>query len=197
MWEEDMNLQTGDIVLLKRPKRKWYAFGWLFMKQFITFFFLKRGLIEAIDKYYHIEMVYGEGRDRLSTNPNVFTEEPPIATIMPLPKTLLKIFRLKNKPPDFNDKFYGYCQVKMNFPFDYKKFWQLFLDGVFGTDWFSRGKDNPEKDVCAENVSRFYKERIGVPCSWADPESSIPSDVNRYCVLHPELFELIIDEEEV
>jgi hypothetical protein len=150
-----------------------------------TFFIEKVGLIEAIDKYYHIEMYYG--------NNTVFTEEPPKAHIDVLPSVKLKVFRLKNKPNDFNDKFDKYCKTAMNFPFDYGKWWQLFLNAIFGTTKFSKGKDNLTKDVCAENVTRFYKESIGVLCSIYDPDSSIPADVNEYCSAHPELFDLIFD----
>jgi hypothetical protein len=133
-------------------------------------------------------MAYGENL--------VFTEEPPKAHIAEINrKTKFRIFRLRNRPENFIDLFYAYCKEKMSIPFDYAKFWQLMLDAIFGTKHFTKGKLRPKEDVCAENVSRFYKEKMGQPCSVYEPESSIPADVNKYCMNHPELFEVVRDDE--
>ncbi len=183
-----MEFLPGDIILLKREKRAGLKFIWTLLKQIITFFFEKIGLIEAVDKYYHIEMAFNSN--------SVITMEPPRCRTLPISTCKMKVFRLKNpmiNSDNFNKIFYDYCKQKMGERFDYWKFWAMIFDRILGTRWFTKHFVNPSKDVCNEFVSRFYKELIGVPISAEDPESGLPSDTNDYCSNHPDLFEILMD----
>jgi len=178
-----MNWEPGDIMLLKRPKRGWWETTKLMFSQIWTFFFKKQGLIEIVSKYYHIQMAF----DSTQT----ITQEPPACHIEPYdPNLKLRVWRLKNKPVDFVVKFNIYAKAELGREFDFKKFWALVLDETFKTKWFGTHAQNQDKNVCAEFVSRFYV-MLGFPVG--NPESILPSDVNRFCE-ESGLFELVRDD---
>lgn len=179
------DILPGDIILLKQKKRSWIGWVWLTIKQIYTFFIKREGLLDIVSKYYHIEMGYGSGE--------VVTMEPPRCRTMKTPDVPLKIWRLKNKPTDFNDAFFQYCSTRFGEKFDYKKFFALVLDGMLKTHWFSSKIKDPRQDVCAEFVSRFYL-LIKIPCSDVDPDNGIPKDVDNYCSDHLDIFELVRDD---
>jgi len=180
-----MDWKAGDIIILKRPERAWYSAVWTCIKQLFSFFVLRKGLIEAIDKWYHIEMAFPKFI--------VATMEPPACHLADIPKSPMRVYRMKNRPADFETKFYDYVKQSMKRKFDYVKFWALVVDRIFHTTWFSLKFRNPNKDVCGEWVSRFYTDIIGISIANVSPESAIPSDVNAYCRDNPDKFELVLD----
>ncbi len=187
-----MIYQPGDIVLLKRPKRGTVSTIWTLMKQLFTFFILRKGLIEAIDGWIHICMVYsGNNGDY------VVTEEPPDCHLAPIHKYLKRIYRLRDKPEDFDFEFNKYVARTIGRKYDYTRFFCMFLDRIFKTRWFTLkfAKNDEGEDVCGEHVSRFYW-LIKRPCTTEDPNSAIPSDVNAFCRDNPQLFEKVLDEED-
>jgi len=180
-----MNFQKGDIVILIRPDRNIFSTVWTFMKEFVTFFFMNRGLIELIDKCYHIEL--GGGMENL-----VVTQEPPKCHVKK-ETAKVRVFRLKTKPLNFDEMFDEYVIATKGMEFDWRKFWALVLGAIFHTDWFANRWKDDKRDMCAEFVARFYM-KIGIPCldSNDSPDHCLPSDVKRYCSNHPELFEEVV-----
>ena len=175
-----MIYQAGDIIILVRPKRNVFSFVWTMLKQFFTFFILNRGLIEAVDIYYHIKMA--------ANSTMSVSMEPPVCRYLPIEPNV-RVWRLKNKPPDFDAKFEAYVKSTLGRPFDWWKFLALVLDGIFGTSWFGLHALDENKDVCNEWVGRFYARDISVPCCDKSPEASIPGNSKGYMVDHPEIFE--------
>jgi len=181
-----MEFKAGDIIILSRPKRSWYGFALTAIKQFFTFFFFNKGLFEAIDRWYHIEMGVSENM--------VITQEPPKCHLMIAPNVPMRVYRAKNPPVDLPGKFHTYAIANFGKKYNWIKFWAMMVDRIFHTRWFTIHYTNPDKDVCGEFVSRFYQE-IGYPCTTESPESAIPSDVNAYCRDNPDKFEKVYDQE--
>ena len=178
-----MTFETGDIIILKRPKRGVFDTIWTFIRQFISFFIFNSGLIEAVDKYYHIELGY--------LADIALSQEPPYCGLR-RETAKVRVYRLRNWTGNMSMAFDKYKSETLYMPFDWRKFWGLVLGAIFHTDKFALRWKDDKRDMCAEYVARFY-EKIGVPLG-VNPDNCLPRDINKYCSEHPELFIMVRDD---
>ena len=188
--------ERGDIVVNYRKKYKG-PFKYL-LTRLICFFTTAYWKDEATSKVYHAEMVYTPS-DTLNEVKDI-SQEWPCVKITDFGKLSRKaVFRLKNKPVDFEAKFEEYCTKTIGQPYDWPKILMMAFFWLFrGTGLarlFVNLAGSRKRDICSEYVAKFYKYETGVMCANVEPGYTAPDDILDYCHDHPELFDIIIDNE--
>lgn len=183
-----MIYEPGDIILRRRKPYKG-PFKYL-ITRLILFFTTAWWKGEDTSKHYHAEMVYGYS-DRLGGWQSI-TMEPPKCRVERMPNDYMLIYRLKIKPPKFDDAFYKYSAEKLGQRYDFIRFFWMGLYWLtLGWNWLGLVWKDPNRDICSEFVARFYEERIGIPCSHKDPNLTTPDDIYDFLLHHPQFVVLI------
>jgi hypothetical protein len=180
-------LLPGDIVLKYRPEYKG-PFKYL-VQRLILFFTTEWWISENTSKVCHAEMVYGQIDDDSYT---VIDEEPPKVQFKTRGFNKRIIFRLLDKPPNFDELFKAYVLTNLRKRYEYWKLLLFMLDWIFHTNRFSKHWDLSHYYVCSEFVAKFFEE-IGRPCSAVSFESSDPDEIFDYCLLYNGVFGVISD----
>jgi hypothetical protein len=192
-----MEFQKGDIVVMYRHKYKG-PFNYL-LTRLICFFTTEWWRGEKTSTTYHAEMIYEPNED-INLVKDI-SQEWPCVRITDLGHLHRKaIFRLKNKPLNFETLFNRYCNRLVGQPYDWLKLMSMALFWLFWGSSFSRWLVRlfslKKHDVCSEFVARFYEDEIGVPCSRVDANYTAPDDILDYCLDNPDLFEVIVNNED-
>lgn len=186
---ENTIFRKGDIVSSRSPKITLRSFFLDLISWAIRFFTTDFWRSEHFSYVHHTEMFYGIGPEEQLLD---VTMEPPKMRLCDMGDHPKVVFRLKQKPANFNELFDAYCLEKMNQKYDFLKIIACILDWTFRTTWFTRHITNKCKDICSEMVARFYEERVGIPCSNLSADSTKPDDIND-CCRESGWFEIIVD----
>lgn len=174
--------EPGDIILRKRKPYKG-PFKYL-ITRLILFFTTAWWKKEKTSKHYHAEMVWGFSHELDQWM--AVTMEPPECRVERMPSTYILVFRLKIKPPNFDDVFEKYVLEKLGQRYDFIRFlWMWLYWLTMEWNWLGLLYENPDKDICSEFVARFYEERVGIPCSPVDSNLTTPDDIYDFLVNHP------------
>lgn len=201
-FQELPELQPGDIILCRRKPYKG-PFKY-FLTRIILFFTTEWWTGEKTSKHYHAEMIYlpmNKFSDKsltivLAKYSHLFTEKTLVIS-QDWPKVRIKslgslnnkeIWRLSEKPEDFNEKFFKYCEEKIGQKYDWLKFisfgfYWLFLGSRIGL-WINKKLGLKHKDVCSEFVANFY-ESIGNRASVKPASATSPDDIYDYISSSP------------
>jgi hypothetical protein len=131
---------------------------------------------EEPTKVHHAEMVYG----MVNGEWKVVTMEPPKYRLTHMSERII-VFRLINKPVDFETKFFAFVESNIGkTKYDFLKFLSMFFDWLFRTRWFSIHVNWGGRDICSESVAEFYEKEIRIPCSPISCKATTPDDIYDY-----------------
>lgn len=186
--------QLGDIVVIYR--RDYNGIFSYLLTRLICFFTTEWWIGERTSNTYHAEMIYSPA-ENIGDVKDVSQQWPCVEVVGLGNLNRKAIFRLKNKPEDFDKRFDAYCSELIGQPYDYLKILSMSLFWLFrGTGlgrFFVRLLSLQHHDICSEFVARFYEDEIGVSCSEVGCNYTAPDAILDYCKAHPELFEVISD----
>jgi hypothetical protein len=181
-----MKLEKGDIVL------KYHITNQTILSRLIAFFSTEYWDKEPDATVTHAEMVYQDA-DNFPTI--TISMQPPRVKMGGLTvPTHHMIFRLKNKPINFDTVFTWYCSKHFHEPYNYIRILMFIFDWLFRTHWFTKHIGLAFHMVCSTFVARFYHD-ISNPCADEDFDSAAPDDIYNYCKSHPEIFMIVSDVE--
>lgn len=181
--------QPGDIICCYGKK----SFFKYFIRWCINFFTTEWWLGEERSRVHHTEMVWGWSNQ--DNEWKVVTMEPPTYRITHMAERVI-VFRLCNKPPDFDLLFLAFvANNNKKTKYDFLKFLSMFFDWLFRTRWFSKRINWGGRDICSESVAEFYEEDVRIPCSSVSCKSTVPDDTYDYCKERQDIFEIIYDNE--
>lgn len=185
--------EVGDISLSYGPKKTPSSIFTNFITWCIRLFTTGPG--EPLSRVHHAEMMYGPKSDE----PGewlVFSEEPPKSRLMDWGNSKKIVYRLINKPDNFEELFYQFYKDTVGTPYGYRVFFLFLLDWLVSwvhmTHWFSRQLGG-KTVVCSGNVAKFYKKYVHIPCSDVDWEVTEPDNIYDYCPEQPYIFKCVWD----
>lgn len=184
--------KSGDIVVSYRKKYEG-PFKFL-MTRLICFFTTEWWKGEETSKTFHAEMIYSPSNN-INEIKDISQEWPCVKITSFRHLNRRAIFRLRNKPPNFDSLFFEYCNQTLGQKYDWLKLIGLAFVWLFRMNWWARLFSLKNKDICSEYVARFYQDWIQIPCSSEKANFTTPDHILDYCLEYPKLFEVIHLEE--
>lgn len=191
-------VMLGDIVVRYRMKydERWFMFWKNLVTRAILFFTTEWWRDEKTSTVSHAEMVWKQKSDAEFW---VIDQEPPRVQLKTRRFKRCKIFRLINKPANFDERFMAYCATHWRKDYHFLRFplfilWFVFLKWNFLGSVFSRWLEGTKESVCSVFDARFYQDWISAPCSSESAELTSPDDIYDYCSFHPFIFEVVFDQ---